>query len=471
MFGIWTLIPPLVIIVFALWTKRTFEALLLGCAVSFFMVCGKGGFMELINQLQTTFSNEAWIFITMFLLGAFAFLLGASKGSYAIGKLIEKLSNSEKKTLLMSWVLGILIFMDDYLNIITISSTTLNVCDKQKTPREMLAYVIDSTGAPVCVLIPLSSWAVYFAGCMEDAMGDAATGTGMEMYMEAIPYIFYGWTAVIVVPLVCLGVIPKLFGMKKAYQRVANGGNTYSEESAYLNEDSASDTPAKVDDEWAADMATTESADEKEKTGLRLAAFLVPIGVIIAVTVVTADLLVALFATLCVMFVMYVPTKLVSFNEFCDKFCDGCAYMVGMNLIMIGALTVKTAMDAIGLPMYVIDAVLPYMDAATLPAITFVVVAGLSFITGSNWGVPAITFPILIPLALACGADPIITLGAIVSGGTFGSHACFYSDATVLTSQCTKIKNLEHAFTQFPYALISAILALICFLVVGIISA
>lgn len=467
MFGIWTLIPPLVIIVFALWTKRTFEALLLGCLVAFIMVAGKDGPMELVNQLQGTFSDEVWILMTMFLLGSFAFLLGASKGSYAIGILIQKISNTEKKTLLLSWVLGILIFMDDYLNIITISSTTLDVCDKQKTPREMLAYIIDSTGAPVCVLLPLSSWAVYFAGCMEDAMGDAATMTGMEYYIQAIPFIFYGWTAVIVVPLVILGVIPKMFGMKKAYDRVANGGKTYSEESAYLNEEDGKKIAVEVEDSWAEEMGQVDNVEKLDKFGLRLAAFFVPIGVIVAVTIITADLLIALFATLVVMFIMYVPTKLVKFGDFCDKFCDGCAYMVGMNLIMIAALTVSKAMYAIELPDYVIDAVLPFMDAATLPAIAFVAVACLSFITGSNWGVPAITFPILIPLAIAVGASPIITLGAIVSGGTFGSHACFYSDATVLTSQCTKIKNLEHAFTQFPYALLSAILALICFIVAG----
>lgn len=220
-------------------------------------------------------------------------------------------------------------------------------------------------------------------------------------------------------------------------------------------------------DSWAEEMGQVDNVEKLDKFGLRLAAFFVPIGVIVAVTIITADLLIALFATLVVMFIMYVPTKLVKFGDFCDKFCDGCAYMVGMNLIMIAALTVSKAMFAIELPDYVIDAVLPFMDAATLPAIAFVAVACLSFVTGSNWGVPAITFPILIPLAIAVGASPIITLGAIVSGGTFGSHACFYSDATVLTSQCTKIKNLEHAFTQFPYALLSAILALICFIVAG----
>lgn len=465
MFGIWTLIPPLVIIVFALWTKRTFEALLLGTAVAFVMVFKVGGFMTLINELQATFADEAWMLMVMFLLGAFAFLLSASKGSYAIGVLIEKISNTEKKTLMMSWILGILIFMDDYLNILTISSTSLDLCDKQKTPREMLAYVIDSTGAPVCVLLPISSWAIYFASCMEDAMGDAATMTGFEYYVHAIPFTFYGWTAVFVVPLVILGVIPKMFGMKKAYDRVANGGKTYSEKSAYLNTDSSQEI--ELDDALAAEMGKASMEEVKDRFGLRLLAFFVPIGVVITVTIITSDLLIALFATLAAMFLLYIPTKLVTFNEFCDKFCDGCASMVGMNLIMLSALTVSKSMKAIELPDFVIDAVLPFMGAATLPAIAFLAVACLSFITGSNWGIPAITFPILIPLALAVGANPVITLGAIVSGGTFGSHACFYSDATVLTSKCTKMDNMEHALTQFPYACIAAGLAFIGFLISG----
>ncbi|NLD18688.1 MAG: sodium:proton antiporter [Clostridiales bacterium] len=450
-FGILTLLPPLIIIVFALWTKRTFESLLLGCVVSFCMVTKTGVLMETVNQLQSTFSDNAWILITMFLLGAFAFMLQSSKGSYSFGKIVRKFAKTEKRNLIIAWLLGILIFMDDFLNILTISSTSLDTCDKQKTPREMLAYVIDSTGAPVCVLIPLSSWAVYFAACMEDSMGDAATQSGMEYYIQSVPFIFYGWAAVIVVPLVILGVIPKVFGMKKAYQRVADGGRVFSDDSAELN------------------LGHVEDSEEEvlDKAGYRLACFFVPIAVIIAVTVVTMDLLVGLVVTLVVMLIMYLPGKILSFGEFCDTFCKGCEYMVGMNLIMLAALTVKVAMDSIALPDYVIGLVLPYMEASTLPVITFVVVSLLSFITGSNWGIPAITFPILIPLALAVGASPVMTLAAIVSGGTFGSHACFYSDATVLTSQCTKIKNLEHAFTQFPYALIAATLAAIAFAISG----
>ena len=455
-FGILTLIPPIVIIAFAMWTKRTFEALLLGATLGFLMTSKAGVFSTTIYALTDVLSDEAWMFMVMFMLGSFVYLLQASKGAFGFGRIVQKLAKSQKKTLLASWLLGIIIFMDDYLNILTISTSMLETCDEQKVPREMLAYVIDSTGAPVCVLIPLSSWAIYFAGVMESVMGpDTAYGSGMQMYIKSIPFIFYGWTAIIVVPLVVLGIIPLMFGMKKAYQRVADGGNVYSEASAPLNEG------------FDASRDLSDGLDKDENLALRVASFVVPLAVIVAVTIYTDDLLLGLMWAHVIMFVMYLPLKLVSFSEFCDNFANGVAFMVPMNLIILGALTVKVSMDGIGLPGYVINAVLPYMTIATYPAIAFVVVAALSFITGSNWGIPAVTFPILIPLALALGASPIMTLGAIVSGGTFGSHICFYSDATVLTSQSCRIKNLEHAFTQFPYGMISAVLAFIAFLVAG----
>lgn len=421
-----------------------------------FMTAKTEVFTATIYAMTDVLSGDAWMFMVMFMLGAFVFLLQASKGSLGFGRIVQKLAKTQKKSLIVSWLLGIVIFMDDYLNILTISSSMMETCDRQKVPREMLAYVIDSTGAPICVLIPLSSWAVYFAGVMEATMGDNTSyGTGMEMYIQSIPFIFYGWMAILVVPLVIMGVIPLMFGMKKAYQRVADGGNVYSKESALLNEGLIEGIDETGDDIGDGQL------------GLRVASFFIPIAVIITVTVVTSDLLIALMWALIVMFIMYLPLKIVSFSGFCDTFAKGCAFMVPMNLIILGALTVKVSMDGIGLSDYVIGAVLPYMNVATFPAIAFVVVSLLSFVTGSNWGIPAVTFPILIPLALALGASPIITLGAIVSAGTFGSHACFYSDATVLTSQSCRIKNLEHAFTQFPYALIAAGLSVIAFLIAG----
>ena len=208
---------------------------------------------------------------------------------------------------------------------------------------------------------------------------------------------------------------------------------------------------------------------DQDGTGGNIWFFVIPLAVVIAVSLVTGDILIGLAAAIIVMLIMYLPTKALSFEGFCEGFASGFASMVPMMFITIGALTVQLSMNGIGLPDFVISAVLPYMNADLFPAITFVVVAALSFITGSNWGIPALTVPILIPLALAGGANPLIVFGTIVSGGTFGSHACFYSDATVLTSQACGIENLEHAFTQFPYAVLSAIIALIGFLVCGFI--
>lgn len=259
-YGLLTLLPPVVVIIFALWTKRTFEALLIGALIGFIMSAKKGFMNATLEAFMQVVADNAWMFIVMGLLGSFVFLLQASNGSMGFGKLVQKFAKTEKKTLLTSWVLGIIIFMDDYLNILTISSSMMETCDKQKTPREMLAYVIDSTGAPVCVLIPLSSWAVFYAAVMGDVMGENTSyGTGMEMYIDAIPYIMYGWAAIIVVPLVILGIIPKMFGMKKAYQRVASGGNVYSVASASLNEGLLDSI---VDDREKSDIEKVETSEE-----------------------------------------------------------------------------------------------------------------------------------------------------------------------------------------------------------------
>lgn len=455
-FGLLTLLPPIVIIVFALATKRTFEALLIGAVIGFFMTNGWGVLGATLDGFSTTAAENIWMIMVFGLLGGYTFLLQRSKGAFGFGKLVRKLANTEKKTLLVGWVLGIIVFMDDYLNILTVSTSLRDTCDQHKSPREMLAYVIDSTGAPVCVLIPLSTWAVFYASVVGSEPGMEAYGSGMDIYISSIPFIFYGWTAVLVVPLVILGIIPRVFGMKKAYLRVQETGRVYSLQSEKYNQGIT---------EY--DKLIAEGGGENDHAARNVLNFIIPLVAVIAVTIYTSDLLVGLGVALVVMAFMYLPTKVIGFGDFCETFAAGFASMVPMMFITIGALTVKMSMDGIGLPDYVIQGVLPYMNGAVFPAITFVIVAALAFITGSNWGIPALTVPILIPLALHAGVNPLLVFGAIVSGGTFGSHACFYSDATVLTSQSCGIENLEHAFTQFPYAMISAVIAIVGFLIGG----
>ena len=455
-FGILTLLPPLVIIVFALVTKRTFEALLLGAVIGFFMTDTWNVIGATLDGFMSTCAENIWMILVFGLLGGFTFLLQRSKGALGFCKFIRKFAKSEKSTLILGWILGIIVFMDDYLNILTISASLRETCDKYKSPREMLAYVIDSTGAPVCVLIPLSTWAVFYAGVVGEEAGMVSYGSGMDIYIQSLPFILYGWVAVIVVPLVIFRIIPMFGPMKKAYERVATTGRVYSEQSDKYN---------KGITEFDKLMESEKMDDDGKKGNIWF--FLVPLAVVIFLCIYTGDLLTGLAFGIIVMLIMYLPTKALSFSEFCEGFASGFASMVPMMFITMGALTVQVSMDGIGLADFVIDAVLPFMNASLFPAITFLVVAGLSFITGSNWGIPALTVPILIPLALAGGANPLVVFGAIVSGGTFGSHACFYSDATVLTSQCCGIENMEHALTQIPFAAVAAGLTTIGFLICG----
>jgi Na+/H+ antiporter NhaC len=451
-YGLLTLLPPIIIIAFALKTRKTFEALILGAAVAF-LIADRGNFViSTLDAAQTVVTDNAWMWLTLGLFGSFVALLAASKGTYGFAKLVIKFADGPKKSLITSWILGIVIFMDDYLNILTVSAAMRDVSDRNKNPREMLAYIIDSTGAPVCVLVPLSTWAVFFGGVFADQKELAPLGSGMSLYFQGIPFIFYAWAAIIIVPLAILKIVPPLFGMKQAFKRVQDTGMVYSEKSARFNEE----------------MKENLLDGDLRSAVVPIINFLAPIGLLITITIKTEDLLVGLVYSLILQLILYIVTKAITFTNFTEKFAKGFADMIPMLFICAGALTVKTAMDKIELPAYIINAVLPYMTPQLFPAITFMVVAGLSFITGSNWGIPAVTVPIIAPLAVLSGAHIPMTLAAIVSGGTFGSHACFYSDATVLTSQASGIDNLEHAFTQIPYAVIGAIIAIAAYIGFGI---
>ena len=189
-FGILTLIPPIVIIIFALVTKRTFEALLIGAVIGFFMTDGiKGVLNATVYGFCDVAAENIWMIMVFGLLGAFSYLMTKSKGTYGFGVWVRKFAKGEKTTLIVGWILGIIVFIDDYINILTVSTALRDTCDRYKTPREMLAYVIDSTGAPVCVLIPISTWAVFYASVLAEEPGMAGFGTPLEMYVDSLPFI------------------------------------------------------------------------------------------------------------------------------------------------------------------------------------------------------------------------------------------------------------------------------------------
>ena len=440
-YGICTLLPIAAVLILALLTKRTLEPLIVGTLVAYIIICGWGfpeGWMGAFFDVATNRDHQ-WVFMVCALFGSLITLLGASHGTLGFSKWLGKLCRGPKSTLIVTWIMGILIFVDDYLNIMTLSTCMKKLTDRHHVPRETLSYIIDSTGAPVCALLPFSTWAIFFSGLFfaEQGVPELGFDGAIDTFIHVIPYIFYAIAAVIIVPLFSLGVVPKLGRMKKAYQRVQTSGSVYSPESQDLN-------------------LEEEEEDEQPQLKGSLMDFLLPVGVLIALAVGTGELFLAVLAAIVTCFVLYIPRKKLSLTRFCDLAMHGFCNMIPTIAIIYFAFVMQEAMTDIGMAEYVINAVTPYMNAQVFPVITFLLVALLNFSTGSVWGIPAIVTPIILPLAFSIGADPMLTMGAIVSGAVLGSHACFYSDATVLTSSCCKMQNMDHALSQLPYAMMAA---------------
>lgn len=320
------------------------------------------------------------------------------------------------------------------------------ISDKQKLPRETLAYLLDSTGAPVCVLLPFSTWAVFYASLFyeQDSVKALGVASAMQAYMKAIPFLFYPIITLIIVFLFVMGWIPKLGPMKKAFQRVEETGKVYSDASRkYNHDDPAMDEDGNI---WY---------------------FLIPMGVLVGITVATSDILNAVVWALIVCFVMYVPRKILSVDEFLSSMIRGFGDMLPTLTMLLVTFVLKDLSGQMGMTEYIIQIAEPFLFAAVFPAMVFILGAVLAFTTGSDWGMSSVITPIVFPLGAALGANPVLIMAAVISGGTFGSHACFYADATLLASQSAGVDNMEHALTQIPYVIIASVLSIICFFIAG----
>ena len=345
--------------------------------------------------------------------------------------------------------MGIAIFLDDYLNSMAVGSCMRSLTDKFKVPREMLAYVVDSTAAPLCVLIPISTWAVFAGGLLE-ANGWAPEGMGLVYFIQTIPYNFYAWVAAIMVILVIFRVIPVFGPMKKAYARVAAGGPLAPEGSDKI-------------DLYSGDTITFEKTP-------RIINLLIPIISLVVFTLIfDIDLQMGVICTIPVMFILYLAQGIMNAEEFADCVVKGLQNMIMPLLLMVLAWVFAAMSEQIGFTQYVIDTVAANVGVALLPFVVFVALAITQFVTGTNWGLYIIALPIVIPLAIQMDANIALSVGAVISAGVLGSHCCFYSDATVLTSAACGCDNFRHAFTQMPYGILAGVIAAVMFLVCGFI--
>jgi Na+/H+ antiporter NhaC len=265
--------------------------------------------------------------------------------------------------------------------------------------------------------------------------------------MMAIPYCIYPIVALLIVFLFCMGWFPKLGGMKKAYARVAETGKTYSDISRKYN----------------------VASEYGEEEGRSVWFFIIPLAVLVGIAVVTGDLVVAAIIAILVCMVLYIGGKVMTFSEFWDTFVKGFADMLPIIILLIAALTFQNIASEMQMTEFFVELCQPIMSGKLFPMIAFIIVGLLAFMIANAWGVCTLVAPVLIPLGVSVGANPVLIMAAILSGCAFGNHACFYCDTTVLASNGAGIDNLEHAASQLPYVIIGAAVSIVGFLILGIV--
>ncbi|WP_299495581.1 Na+/H+ antiporter NhaC family protein [uncultured Shewanella sp.] len=453
-----SLIPPVVVIVLAIWLRRPILSLVIGSIIGLLLIEPS---QVLVNFSQISLKVMAdetigWLILVCGSFGALIALLVRTGGASAFGRYALKFARGQKSSLGVTFFLGVIIFIDDYLNALTVGSTMKRVTDKFHVSREMLAYVVDSTAAPICVLVPLSTWAVFFGGLLVDN-GVAAQGQGVQVYMQAIPYMLYAWLAIVVVLLVILGIIPAVGPMKTAQQAALSGKFIANNMDHH---------EVQTADEYAL-KAIEEEFEQADSQGA-LHNFFVPIFLLVGFSVYfDIDIWLGLLATLAMTIPYYLLQKLMPLSEMMDQMLDGFKSMLPAIGTVVAAFVFKDVCDKLFLSLYVIESLSSFMTAQFLPATVFVAMALLAFATGSSWGIFAVSIPIVMPLAQSVEADLPLVIGALLSASSFGSQACFYSDSTVLAAQGSGCNLLSHGLSQLPYTLIAAAIAFIGFILLA----
>lgn len=449
-FGAFVLVPTLVVFVLAILTHRPIESLITGSVVGLIMIHGVsfvGGFAETSVRVMTD-PDVAWVILVCGFMGSLIAILIRTGSTVSFTATMSRYVKSKQSALMATWGLGIFMFVDDYLNSLAVGSAMRNLTDKYRISREKLAYVVDSTAAPISVIIPFSTWGVFFAGLIV-ANGIAPEGEGLDTYIKSIPYMFYAWIAVLMVPMVAFGAIPSLGPMKKADERAETTGVTVPPEAEHIE-------------------AANQSIQARPDIKPRMSMFVVPMVLLVAATLYfDKDFLVGIYISLGATTIFVIASRMMGMNDTFNTIIDGFKMMVEPLGVLVAAFILKDVNDVLGLAPLIVTWMEPILTAQSLPVVIFVTMALVAFMTGSNWGVFVIILPIVTALTNSLGADITLVLGATLSASTFGSHACFYSDATVLTAQASGCTPFQHAITQIPYALIAAAISIVGYIAIA----
>ena len=468
----WALLPPIIAIALALITKEVYSSLFFGILSGALLYSGynfEGTLTHIfsdgiISVLSDTYNVGILCFLVI--LGIMVQLMNRSGGSGAFGRWASEHIRTRRGAELATICLGVLIFIDDYFNCLTVGSVMRPVTDKHKVSRAKLAYLIDATAAPVCIIAPISSWAAAVSGFVEGE-------NGMKLFIETIPYNFYAWLTIAM--MIFLVILNFDYGPMKKH-----------EDNAVFRDDLYT-TPERP-------YAT--AVDQKARTDGRIIDMLFPIISLVIGCVIgmlytggffsgtgfvdafansdaSVGLVLGSFCAMIVTFALYIVRNVLSFNECMDCIPEGFKQMVPAILILVFAWSLKAMTDSLGAKEFVAAVV---QNSASgflnlLPAIIFLIAVGLSFATGTSWG----TFGILIPIVVACfqGTNHtmmIISMSACMAGAVCGDHCSPISDTTIMSSAGAQCLHINHVSTQLPYALTAAAVSAVIYLIAGFVQ-
>lgn len=470
----WALVPPLVAIALALITKEVYSSLFLGVVLGGLFVANfnlVGALDGIINDgLVAAIANSAGIFLFLVILGIMVVLINKAGGSAAFGRWAQKNVKSRVGAQLCSFLLGVLIFVDDYFNCLTVGSVMRPVTDSHRISRAKLAYIIDATAAPICMIAPISSWAAAVSGVVEGQ-------NGIELFVKAIPWNFYSLLTLVFI--VTLALMKFDYGPMRLHEKnaIENGDFfTTGDRIATADENAPSNERGRVLDLVlpvivlivACFVALVYVGGFWDAAGEYHMDFIGSFGNTDAYMALPWGSLIALLFTI----VYFMCRKLISFKESMASIPQGFNNMVPAIIILTLATALKNMTGLLSASEYVAGLV----DGAKsglfnfLPAIIFLVACVLSFSTGTSWG----TFGILIPIVTdVFGVDStlmVIGVSACLAGAVFGDHCSPISDTTIMASAGGQCNHVNHVSTQLPYTITVGSICFVCYILAGLVQ-
>ena len=462
----WSLLPPIIAIVLAFITKEVYSSLFIGIISGALLYCQFSpwdSFASIFTIMTENIDLNILIFLVM--LGMIVILMQRSGGSAAYGRWAGTKIKNKKMALLATTFLGILIFVDDYFNCLTVGSVMRPVTDKYKVSRAKLAYIIDATAAPVCIIAPISSW----AAAVNSYVPEDAGINGLQLFISTIPFNLYALITLFMVIYTSARGID--FGAMKVHEdnAVKNGDLFTDHKDDFQSSEEVKENPngRVMDLVLPTIMLIVAAVGAMMYTGFSEGA--TNIQEAFANCDAEISLIFATFITVLFLFFFYIPRKVVTFSEFMESFVHGFQLMIPAIAILTFAWTLKGVTQALGISDFVNEAVGGASYGLNLvPVIMFLIAIFIAFSTGTSWG----TFAILVPIVTSIfGAESlqmmIISVSAVLAGAVCGDHVSPISDTTIMSSAGAQCYHMNHVGTQMQYAIVPLVACSVGYVIAG----